>query len=374
MKQHPSVLHWLAGLTAFTLPLACVAILAFILYHHWQEDREPDANAQPRAITARGDLSEAEKANIAIYAQASPSLVQITNLTARKSVFDMDAHEVPKGVGSGFVWDENGYIVTNFHVVDGADAVRITLADHSVYEARQVWAYPDQDIAVAHINAPKEKLRPIMVGTSHDLKVGQIVYALGDPFGLDQTMTMGIVSALGRQLNSRTDRPINGVIQVSAAINPGNSGGPLLDSAGRLIGMNTAIVSPSGGFAGIGFAIPVDEINRVVPQLINHGAVVHPQLRVQLAEDELAQQMGVKEGALILKVLPNGPAAKAGLMGTRREKDGKIKLGDVILAIDSIPIKKGADVSAALNRFHVGDTVTLTIDRDGERMKVPVSL
>ena len=206
------------------------------------------------------------------------------------------------------------------------------------------------------------------------MKVGQVVYALGDPFGLDQTMTTGIVSALGRQLNSRTDHVIHGVIQVSASINPGNSGGPLLDSAGRLIGMNTAILSPSGAFAGIGFAIPVDEINQVVPQLINHGKVVRPQLRVQIAEDELAEQMGVKQGALILKVLPNGPAARAGLLGTRREENGQIRLGDVILAINDIPIKKGKDVAAALDRFHASDTVTITIEREGKQQQIQVTL
>jgi S1-C subfamily serine protease len=265
--------------------------------------------------------------------------------------------------------------VTNYHVVKGGDSAQVTLADHSSYEAEQVWAYPDRDIAVIWIKAPKSKLHPIELGSSHDLKVGQITYALGDPFGLDQTMTTGIVSALGRQIQSANGRTIPGVIQTSAAINPGNSGGPLLDSAGRLIGMNTAIVSPSGTFAGIGFAIPVDDINPIVTQLIQHGKVVRPGLGVQLAEDQLAQRLGVDRGALIIKVVSDSAADKAGLRPTRRDpRSGHIHLGDVIVAVDGKPINSAKDLYGALEHHKVGDTVTLTIERDGERQDVPVTL
>jgi S1-C subfamily serine protease len=356
--------------------LALLAVGGLFLWQHWPwRGSGLNPSAEPRLVVARGELSQEEKSNIQIYEQSSPSLVQVTNLAQQSSgFFGLDIQEVPEGVGSGFIWDTDGHIVTNYHVVKGADAARVTLNDHSTYEARQIWAYPDQDIAVLWIDAPKSRLHPIPIGTSHDLKVGQIVYALGDPFGLGETMTNGIVSALGREMKSVTGRIIHGVIQTSAAINPGNSGGPLLDSAGRLIGMNTAILSPSGTFAGIGFAIPVDEINRIAPQLIAHGKVVRPRLGVQPAEDQLARQLGVEEGALILKVLLNSPAAKAELRGTQRAASGRIRLGDVIVAIGGKPIKNAQDLYLALERQKVGDTVTLIILREGERQDVQVTL
>jgi S1-C subfamily serine protease len=363
-----------AGCWGPALLLAIVAAAAFFGWRYWQGGGGLNPNAQPRSVEARGELASFEKTNIEVYERISPSLVQVTNLTERGNWFGLNVQEVPKGVGSGFVWDQDGHIVTNYHVVAGADGARVTLADHSSYEAHDIWAYPDKDIAVVSITAPKSKLHPIPLGTSHDLKVGQVAYALGDPFGLDQTMTTGIVSALGREIESATGRPIQGVIQISAAINPGNSGGPLLDSSGRLIGMNTAILSPSGAFAGIGFAIPVDEINQVVPQLIQHGKVVRPRIGVQLVEDQLARRLGVDRGALVLKVVPNSPAAQAGLRGTGRDRDGQIHLGDVIIAIDGKPIKAAKDLYSTLDHHKVGDTVTLTIIRDGENQDVPVTL
>ncbi len=356
--------------------LAILAVAGVLLvWRLWPEHSGLNPQAQPRVVTPRGSLSELEDSNIAIYEKVSPSLVQVTNLSEQRgNWFSLDVQEVPKGVGSGFVWDKQGHIVTNYHVVEGADAAQVTLADHATYNARQIWAYPDQDIVVLWISAPQDKLQPILIGTSHDLKVGQITYALGDPFGLDQTMTVGIVSALGRTIESGNGRTISGVIQTSAAINPGNSGGPLLDSAGRLIGMNTAILSPSGAFAGIGFAIPVDDINRVVPQLIQHGKVVRPRLGVQLAADEFARQLGVEQGALIVKVTPGSAAAAAGLRGTERNQAGKIQLGDVIVAIDGKPVNNGEDLHKALRDYKVGDTVTLTIVRDERRQDVKVTL
>jgi S1-C subfamily serine protease len=262
--------------------------------------------------------------------------------------------------------------VTNYHVVQRADTAQVTLADHSTFQARRFWG--DQDIAVLLIEAPKSKLRPIRLGSSHDLKVGQITYALGDPFGFDQTMTTGIVSALGRTIESTNHRSIEGVIQTSAAINPGNSGGPLLDSAGRLIGMNTAIASPSGAFAGIGFAIPVDEINRIVPQLIKHGKVLRPRLGVQLAATEISRQLGIEHGALIVKVVPDSGAANAGLKGTTRDESGQIQLGEVIVAIDGKAVENAAEINSILQQHKVGDTVTLTITRGGKREDLKVTL
>jgi S1-C subfamily serine protease len=356
----------------FILLLAVIGVLAWWYWPWGGSGLNP--SAQPLPVAARGDLSETEKANIEIYERTSLSLVQVTNLAAQGTLFGLDIQAVPEGVGSGFIWDQHGHIVTNYHVVRGADAARVTLSDHSSYQAQQIWAYPDEDIAVLWIKAPKSKLHPVQIGTSHDLKVGQVVYALGDPFGLDQTMTTGIVSALNRRIQSVNDRPINGAIQTSAPINPGNSGGPLLDSAGRLIGMNTSIVSPSGAFAGIGFAIPVDDINRVAPELIRHGKVVRPRLGVELAQDQVAERLGIDQGALVLRAVPDGPAAKAKLQGTRRDAQGHMQLGDVIVAIDRKTIKNSKDVYSVLGQHQPGDTITVTVLRDGARQDVQVTL
>jgi S1-C subfamily serine protease len=345
------------------------------LWWFWPVRMGLNPQAQPRPVTARGSLSEEEKANMEIYVQSAQSLAQVTNQAMQQtSLFGLNVQAVPKGVGSGFVWDSDGHIVTNYHVIQGADSALVTLADHHTYQARQVRAYPDQDIAVLSIDAGRDKLHPIMIGSSHDLKVGQITYALGDPFGLDQTMTIGIVSALNRTIDSANGQPIQGVIQTSAPINPGNSGGPLLDSAGRLIGMNTAILSPSGAFAGIGFAIPVDEINRIVPELIRHGKVVRPRLGVQIAGDQLARHLDVDHGALVIKVMPNSAAATAGLKETRRDDSGHIVLGDIIVAVDGKSIDTSEDLHSAVEGHKVGDTVTLSIIRDGKPVDVKATL
>ncbi len=240
-------------------------------YAHWRGE-VLDPSTQPRVVTARGDLADWEKTNIKIYKETRPSVVHITTLSVHSDEFRLNVQEVPEGTGSGFIWDTNGHIITNYHVIRGADAANVTLSDQTTYKARLVGGAPDKDIAVLRIDAPASKLRPIQIGSSGNLQVGQAVYAIGNPFGLDQTLTTGVVSALGREIDSvRKGVTIRDVIQTDAAINPGNSGGPLLDSAGLLIGVNTAIYSPSGSSAGIGFAIPVDEVNQVVPQLIRHG-------------------------------------------------------------------------------------------------------
>lgn len=353
----------------------CVLLLILLSMRWFERDAATglDPKAQPMPVAPVGKRSMDEETNIQIYERTSSSVVQVTSLTQETDSFSLNVERVPKGVGSGFVWDKDGHIVTNYHVVDGADGVRVTLADHSTYDARQIWADPEQDIAVVWI-VPKGPLHPVVVGTSHDLKVGQVVYSLGDPFGLDQTMTTGIVSALGREIEGSNGRRIGGVVQTSAAINPGNSGGPLFDTSGRLIGMNTAILSPSGAFAGIGFAIPVDEINQIVPQLIRNGKVVHPRLGVQIADDQLAQQLGVEQGALIVKVVPNSPAAQANLRSTRRSATGAIQLGDVIVALDGRPIANADELRAAMGQSKPGSTVTLTIRREGRNEDVHVTL
>ncbi len=327
---------------------------------------------EPRPVEPRASLTDLEKTNIAIYERTKPSVVHITSLAVQQDVF-LNAQEVPEGTGSGFVWDDGGHIVTNFHVIQKADAAQVTLADHSTWRASLVGASPDNDLAVLRISAPKSKLRPIKVGRSADLQVGQMAYAIGNPFGLDQTFTWGVVSALGREIQSVSRRTIKNVIQTDAAINPGNSGGPLLDSSGRLIGVNTAIYSPSGSNAGIGFAIPVDEVNRVVPQLIRHGKVIRPGIGATLAPDQLTEQLG-RRGVLVMRTVPNGPAAQAGLRPTRRDVVGRIRLGDFIVGVNGEAIETRNDFYDRLQQRKVGETLTLTIERDGQRLDVNVTL
>ena len=243
-----------------------------------------------RAVTPRSDLRAEEKSNITLFKQASPSVLNITAIGMQSDLFTLNHYQIPQGTGSGFIWDNSGNVITNFHVIQNADAAQVTLADQSNWKARVVGVAPDKDLAVLRIDAPANRLQAIPIGTSKDLQVGQSVFAIGNPFGLDQTLTTGVISALNREIESVTRRPIQGVIQSDAAINPGNSGGPLLDSAGRLIGVNTAIYSPSGASAGIGFAIPVDTVNRIVTELIRCGKVIRPGLGMQIADEQIAQR------------------------------------------------------------------------------------
>jgi S1-C subfamily serine protease len=324
-------------------------------------------------VTPRGDLAADEHATIELFRRASPSVVYITSLAIKRDIFSLNLFEIPQGAGSGFVWDQDGHIITNFHVIQEASGARVTLADHSVWDAQLVGTAPDQDLAVLYINAPQSQLQPIANGTSNDLQVGQKVFAIGNPFGLDQTLTTGIISALGREINAVTGRTISGVIQTDAAINPGNSGGPLLDSAGRLIGVNTAIYSPSGASTGIGFAVPVDTVNRVVPQLIRHGRVIRPGLGVRIADDATARRLGL-QGVLIIQTEKGSAAEIAGLRGTRRDGDGRLILGDVIVSINADPITASGDLLNVLEKYAVGTTVTVTVLREGTRVAVPATL
>jgi S1-C subfamily serine protease len=283
--------------------------------------------------------------------------------------------EVPAGSGSGFVWDDRGHVVTNFHVVQDADSAKVTIGD-AEYEATIVGYARDQDLAVLRVAVPREKVVPIRVGTSADLQVGQKVYAIGNPFGLDFTLTTGIVSALGRTIQGVSGATIFDVVQTDAAINPGNSGGPLLDSAGRLIGVNTAIYSPSGASAGIGFAVPVDTVSRIVPELIAHGRVIRPALGVDLDERLSAyvtRRLGV-DGVLIRGVARGGGAAEAGLEGTTVDRRGTVVPGDVVQDIDGKPVKSTSDLLGRLGSYRPGETVTLTVWREGKTRKVRVRL
>ena len=332
------------------------------------------ASALPlRPVTPRGPLSADERSVIDLFRGATESVVYITNLGVARDAYSYDLSEYPQGTGSGFIWDEEGHIVTNFHVIQGADAAEVTLADHSTWKARFVGAAPDKDLAVLRIDAPKAKLKALPLGTSRDLVVGQRVLAIGNPFGLDQTLTTGVISALGREIHSVTRRPITGVIQTDAAINPGNSGGPLLDSAGRLIGVNTAIYSPSGAYAGIGFAVPADVIASIVPQLIRHGKVVRPGIGIGIADDAMTRRAGL-QGVLVLGVEPGGSAARAGIRPTRRDPYGRITLGDIIVGVDAAAVKGSDDLFKALDGKTVGQTVELSVLREGKRVPVKVRL
>jgi S1-C subfamily serine protease len=354
--------------------LVLAAVLVWRVWAPWvNQPPGIDPTAVPRVVIPRGDLAADEQSTTALFKLVSPSVVHITTLAVRQHSFTLDLWQIPQGTGSGFLWDQDGRIVTNYHVVQGADAAQVTLADHSSWPARLVGAYPDKDLAVLIIDAPRGRLQPIPLGTASDLQVGQKVFAIGNPFGLDQSLTTGVVSALGREIESVTRRTIKDMIQTDAAINPGNSGGPLLDSAGRLIGVNTAIFSPSGAYAGIGFAIPADEVNRVVPQLIRQGKITRPGFGVQVAPDQLGRELGLP-GVLIISVQPDGPAAAAGLRPTRRDDTGRLQLGDVIVAINDTPVQTVDDLLEALEKSPIGTPVPVTILRDGQQQTVTVML
>lgn len=332
-----------------------------------------DPKAAPRPVTPRGELPSEEKATISLFRQASPSVVNVTNIGIQQDFFTLNQYQIPQGTGSGFIWDTTGNVITNFHVIQNADAAQVTLADRSNWKARVVGVAPDKDLAVLRIDAPANRLHAIPIGTSKDLQVGQSVFAIGNPFGLDQTLTTGVISALNREIESVTRRPIQGVIQSDAAINPGNSGGPLLDSAGRLIGVNTAIYSPSGASAGIGFAIPVDTVNRIVPELIRSGRITRPGLGVSIADEQIAERLGVN-GVLVVDVARGSGAAKAGLRPTRRNRDGRIALGDVITAVDGKKVESPNELFLMLEKYRVGEVVNLTLQRDGKPTQVRVAL
>ena len=364
----PSSFRWLLLAAAATLGL----LLSWRLVAPRLAGTNP--NEAMRPVTPRASLDAVERTTIDIFRRNSPSVVHITTLVnAATDDFGFDVQQVPAGTGSGFVWDKKGRIVTNFHVIRGADVAQVVLKDHSAWKARLVGASPERDLAILSIDAPEDRLRPIELGTSHDLQVGQSVFAIGNPFGLDHTLTTGIVSALGRELDDESGISQKGMIQVDAAINPGNSGGPLLDSAGRLIGVNSAIVSPSGAFAGVGFAIPVDKVNRVVTELIRHGKLVRPSLGIEPAPDQWVEDLGLR-GVLVLGVVPNGPAAKAGIRSTHRTPDGQIELGDRVQAIDGETLESADDLFRIQEKYEIGDTVTVQLLRDGQRREVKVTL
>jgi len=325
----------------------------------------------PRPLPS--DLTSNEQRAIEIFRQASPSVVNITTLSLRRSLRSRDVTAIPAGTGSGCVWDDQGHIVTNHHVVAEGNAARITFADQSSQAATLVGFAPDKDIAVLRVEASKGKLVPLRIGSSSDVLVGQLALAIGDPFGLDHTLSTGVVSGLGREIKARSGRPIFGVIQTDAAINPGNSGGPLLDSGGRLIGINTAIYSPSGASAGIGFAVPVDTVKRIVPQLIEHGRVIRPGLGITFSK--ALQQRAKVSGILVLEVQPGSAADQAGIRPTTRDPaTGALVLGDVIIGIDGQSVKTETDLFKVLDEKRGGDEVEVELRRGDEEIIVTTEL
>ena len=324
-------------------------------------------------LTSNQALSNEELKTIAVFEKATKSVVYITNTAVRRDFWSLNTFEVPQGSGSGFIWNTKGYIVTNYHVVYGADSIQVVLDDQSTHAARVIGVDPDHDLAVLHITPPKGTLKPLAIGQSQNLRVGQHVLAIGNPFGLDHTLTTGVVSALGRSIKSINNRTIEGAIQTDAAINPGNSGGPLLNSSGKLIGVNTQIISPSGAFAGIGFAVPVNIVKRIVPQLIQYGKVIRPGLGISLISDSIANRWGVT-GVIIAHVQRGSAAAKAGLKSLEELRSGKIRLGDVIISIDGETIKNYDDLATILDRHNIGDRIKLGVRRNNKERTLTIKL
>jgi S1-C subfamily serine protease len=369
--------------TLLVLLVVLGVLLGVLVYRFWPFGPKGDVTepeAALRVATPREGLWQIEQDIVKVAAKASKSVVHIRAQNRAQG---------SAATGSGFIWDKiNGkvYVVTNFHVIENVavrdpstdgwmkasdTTIEVTPSNEKPYIATIVGGYPDKDIAVLLLRgAPADKLQRIDVGQSDNLKVGQFAFAIGSPYGLDRTLTWGIVSALGREITTERSRSsIKNVIQTDAAINPGNSGGPLLDSAGRLIGMNTAIYSPSGSNAGIGFAIPVDEVNQVATEIIKHGRVIRPFLGVHIAPDQIASDAGVEKGALIWEVVDNSPAQHAGLRGTKRGQ-----LGDIIVKIDDQEINRARDLFSVLGDRKVGDKIKITYLRDDKEQEVTVTL
>jgi len=319
-------------------------------------------------------LTDDERRNIEIFRRASRSVAYITNVALRRDIFSFDVRQIPQGSGTGFFWDDEGHIVTNYHVIEGASRLAVTLADQSDWEAEIVGVAPEKDLAVLRIGAPRDRRIPLDLGQSRDLMVGRKVLALGNPFGLDQTLTVGVISALGRELASPTGRTIHDVIQTDAAINPGNSGGPLLDSSGRVIGINTAIYSPSGASAGIGFAVPIDTVRRLVPQIIEYGAPLEPGIDgIRWLSGAMAERFGL-EGAVIREVEPRSDADRLGLEGIGVSQRFRYVLGDVVVAVDDQPVRTVNDLRDRFDEAGIGGTVVLTVERDRRPYQLTVDL
>jgi 2-alkenal reductase len=356
-----------------TLALAAVAALALALTgtKFWLT---PSTTSVARAVEQRGAFSEAERGAIEIFERVSPSVVQVAARSGSNPISEDEMPSSPGGgpasSGTGFIWDHQGHVVTNDHVVQGAKTVALRFASGEVAEAEVIGVAPNYDLAVLRISNARQPPPPFALGSSADLKVGQAAFAIGNPFGLDQSMTSGIISALKRRLPTSSGREIANVIQTDAAINPGNSGGPLLDSAGRLIGVTTAIISPSGTNAGIGFAVPVDIVNRVVPELIRSGRVPTPGIGIVAANEALATRLGI-EGVIIVRTAPAGPAARAGIRGVDFPTGA---LGDVITEVNNKPVRRLSDLTDEIEQIGAGRSVKLTVKRGSQSRNLDVDI
>ncbi|EIF51455.1 S1C family serine protease [Sulfurovum sp. AR] len=357
------------------LLLILITLFALFLFLPSIENIWASLQSEPRSITARGSLSASEKANIEIFQQSSPSVVYITTLEDTLNLWTRDITRIPRGTGSGFIWDRQGHIITNYHALQGASAVKIRLSDQRTFNATLIGASPEHDLAVLRIPMIPNMPNPLSIGTSHDLQVGQMTYAIGNPFGLDHTLTTGVVSALNRTLVNNNGSTIEGLIQTDAAINPGNSGGPLLDSAGRLIGINTALYSPSGTYSGIGFAVPVDTVNRIVPRIIKEGHYQRPKLGITINENlnkKITKELDIS-GVAVIEVQPNSAAKRSGLRGVTIQNNTLIS-GDIIVGIDQHQIETTQMLLSTLERYDIGDTVQVKIFRKGQVREVSLTL
>lgn len=344
-------------------------------FNRFSKNMQPNGSAfteTPPAGITDPSLATDEQNNIEVYRAISPGVAYITSTSYRRDFFGQV--QEGEGSGSGSVIDEQGHILTNFHVIAGAEKLSVRFAGDKTYPAKYVGGDPDTDLAVIKVEAPRDQLAIVPLGDSDKLIVGQKVLAIGNPFGLDRTLTTGVISGLQRPIRARNDRPIEGAIQTDASINPGNSGGPLLDSRGRMIGINSQILSPSGASAGVGFAIPINIAKRVVPELIKNGMVRRPKLGIGGRDVNTLRGMPVEEGVLIIQVSPGGSAEAAGLRGTTTTEDGDINLGDIIVAIDGDKVKGNDDLYRILDKHQIGDVVKVEVLRRGARINVSVRL
>ena len=342
--------------------LLFLVIVAGLIYYNRFADRGRRIVSQPREILPRGDLADFEKSTITIFNSAAPSVVYIFTENAESGFFGR--RSIQQGAGSGFLWDRHGHVVTNFHVIQGSQSIQVRLDSGEAIRATFVGGSPDHDLAVIRLRNTPENIQPIPVGASSDLAVGQAVFAIGNPFGLARTLTTGVISALDRRLPTAGGREVVGVIQTDAAINPGNSGGPLIDSAGRLIGVNTAIISGSGSSAGIGFAVPVDVVNRVVPKLITNGKVPRPGIGIIVLDEEVAAGLGVL-GVVIDRVVPGSEADRVGLQGIDYRNR---LLGDIIVAVDKQEVKNIDEFIRVLENYEIGQSIRLDVRR-GDKIR-----
>jgi len=358
------------------IPTIAWAFPAFLALLAWQGQADArglhDSSQALLPVAPRANLGDGERATISLFEQASPAVVHIRTTEVLRDRFSFAVREEFTGEGSGFLWDDRGFVVTNFHVIKDARRAIVTLADGSDLEAELVGAEPNKDIAVLRIHADG-KLPTLPVGSSRDLQVGQNVYAIGNPFGLDHTLTTGIISGLDREIIGIAGNRLREVIQTDAAINPGNSGGPLLDSGGRLIGMNTAIKSPSGASAGIGFAVPVDTVNRIVTALIQGGEIAHATLGVSVLPSRWSRARGIP-GLVLGEVLAGGPAEGLGLKAASQQANGQLQLGDLLLAIDDQRLQTADDLARSLASYEPGETVSLALLRNGKETTLRVEL